>query len=220
YTEIHHSGLAGSAILDAELTARAKHGEISLSMKNRGAGMQPAGAGRVRKWIVLCGAAVCCSMAWGQYVWLNEKGVKQYSDKPPPPSVPDSRIIKPARNAGTQAASALASPPAPAAGDAPARPADAAPQASGKGAPTIAERNADFNKRRAQQAEADKKTADQQKLAQEKASNCERAASYKRSLESGARIARVGKNGEQAFISDEQRAQEIKEASKLLEGCA
>jgi hypothetical protein len=207
--------------MDTELTARAKHGEINLSMKNRGTGMQPGGAGWAGKWIVLCGAAVCCSMAWGQYVWLNEKGVKQYSDKPPPASVPDSRIIKPAsRNAGQQAGSALASPAAPAAGDAPAKPADGVPQAGAKLAPTMAERNADFNKRRAQQAEADKKAADQQKLAQEKAANCERAASYKRNLESGARITRVGKNGEQAFISDEQRAQEIKETSKLLDGCA
>lgn len=32
--------------------------------------------------------------AQAQYVWLDARGVRQFSDRPPPPSVPDSRILK------------------------------------------------------------------------------------------------------------------------------
>ena len=34
------------------------------------------------------------SAALAQYIWLDSKGVKQYSDRPPPPSVPTSKILK------------------------------------------------------------------------------------------------------------------------------
>ena len=33
-------------------------------------------------------------MLAAQYVWLNDKGVKQYSDMPPPAAVPNQRILK------------------------------------------------------------------------------------------------------------------------------
>lgn len=182
--------------------------------------MQPVRSGWMGRWIVLCSAAACCTLAWGQYVWIDEKGVKQYSDKPPPPSIPTSKIIKPARSVTLQAASTPSPTPSAAAADAPAPTAGTVPQSSTKAAPTIAERNAEFNKRRAEQAVKDRKAGDQQKLAQEKAANCERAASYKRSLESGTRMSRIDKNGEQTFISDEQRAKELAETTKRLAECA
>jgi hypothetical protein len=31
---------------------------------------------------------------FAQYIWLDEKGGKLYSDTPPPPSVPKNRILK------------------------------------------------------------------------------------------------------------------------------
>ena len=180
--------------------------------------MQPRRTGWSGKILVLLGAT--CSMAWAQHVWVDEKGIKQYSDKPPPASVPRERILKPAPK---PVASLIQSAPArSAAADAPATPAGpASPAASagGKAPPTLADRNADFNKRRAEQAEKDKKIREQEKLAQDKAKNCERAASYKRSLESGARITRVDSKGEPAFLTDAQRADDIREAQKMLEGC-
>jgi hypothetical protein len=83
--------------------------------------------------------AAAAAPALAQYMWLDEKGVKQLSDRPPPPSVPDKRILKapgkptfnpnaPAEDDGAPAADAAAQP---------------------KAAPTLAERNADYNKRRA-----------------------------------------------------------------------
>lgn len=145
-----------------------------------------------------------CAGAMAQYVWTDEKGVRQYSDRPPPASVPANRIL---RGPGVAPPSSAAI-PAPAA-DAATRP-----------APSVADRNAEFNKRRAERAEKEKKDAEQEKLAEQKKQNCQRAANYKRSLESGMRMARVNANGEQVILDDAQRAQELQEASRVLESCA
>lgn len=175
--------------------------------------------------------STACGSALAQYVWTNEKGVRQYSDQPPPPSVPDSRIIRgknmpTATGGASQAANSGAANPG-AANPGAVNPGAARPDALGSGeagarakAPSIAERNAEFNKRRTQQAENEKKAAEEEKMAQQKKSNCERASNYKRTLESGARISRIGANGEQAVLNDEQRAQELREAQKALESCA
>lgn len=181
--------------------------------------MTPRSSGIFGKTILaLLLAAAGTGAAWAQYVWLDEKGVKQYSDRPPPASVPAGRILKPAAAAATPAVPAPGSGTQAKAAEGPSS-SPAAPATAMKGAPSIAERNAEFNKRRAEQADKDRKSAEQERLAAEKTRNCERAASYKRSLEAGARIARVNANGEQAFLSDDQRAQEIREANKLLEAC-
>src|SRR5205823_1792862 len=42
---------------------------------------------------VLAVSGFSCA-AQAQYVWLNERGVKQFSDMPPPASVPENRILK------------------------------------------------------------------------------------------------------------------------------
>lgn len=144
------------------------------------------------------------SAAFGQYVWIDEKGVKQYSDMPPPRSVPPNRILKQPRGA------------APVVNDeSPAAP--AAPNA--KPPMTLAEKNADFQKRRAEQAEKEKKAEEEAKQAADKARNCERARAYKRTLESGERIANVDKNGERTFISDDQRSRDIAETKNILADC-
>lgn len=138
--------------------------------------------------------------ALAQYVWLDEKGVKQYSDMPPPPSVPAARILKH---------------PAPrSAANAPASLNDAAlPPKS------LAEQNAEFKKRRAEQAEKEKKAEDDARLAAEKSKHCERTRSYLRALESGERIAQTDNSGERSFLSDEQRARELREARQAAQDC-
>ncbi len=165
--------------------------------------------------LVVFAMAGACAQAMAQYVWLDEKGVRQYSDQPPPPSVPNSRIL---RGKGMPAAPAPGAPEAAAANGA-VNPASNSTTPAKTATPSIAERNAEFNKRRAQRAADEKKAADQQKLAEQKKLNCERAASYKRSLENGMRVARTNANGEQVILNDEQRAQELQEANRMLESC-
>ncbi len=155
------------------------------------------------------------TVACAQYVWLNEKGVKQYSDMPPPSSIPKSRILK---EAGM---TVRASPQeAPASGEPTTNSAtDATTAAKEKTPMTFAEKNADFQKRKIEQAEKDKKAADLEKVAADKAKNCEQARAYNRTLQSGERLARTDKNGERYYLNDEQRGKEKQEAKRTLDAC-
>jgi hypothetical protein len=149
--------------------------------------------------------------ASAQFVWLDEKGVKQYSDMPPPPSVPKSRILK-----GLSKEARAANPADAAVSDNK----DKAPTANADKQPmTTAERNAEFQKRRTEQAEKEKKAAEQEKLAADKEKSCERAREYQRTLESGVRITRSDKDGERTFVSDEERARELRDTRTLLQEC-
>lgn len=84
---------------------------------------------------------------------------------------------------------------------------------------TTAEKNADFNKRKMEQAEKNKKAEEAKKLAEAKATNCERAKANQRSLSSGDRIARAGKNGEREYMGDEERARESQATQEALKDC-
>jgi hypothetical protein len=142
-------------------------------------------------------AVICAAPATAQYVWLDEKGVKQYSDMPPPASVPAGRILKQPGSFG------IAAPPA----------------SESAAAPTLAERNADFKKRQQEAADKEKKAAEQARLAADKAKNCERTRDYMRTLESGERISYNDRNGEKSFLTDEQRAAEMRDARQTLADC-
>jgi hypothetical protein len=155
------------------------------------------------------------SAAFAQYMWLDERGVKQFSDRPPPSSVPVNRILRQPGGAAHSAGPATA--PVALAAEAPAS--QNATAAKDKAPMTTAEKNADFLKRRAEQTEKDKKAEEQTQLAAEKAKNCERAGEYRRLLESGERIARTDHNGERYYLSDDQRSREINESKRLLQEC-
>jgi hypothetical protein len=153
--------------------------------------------------------------AFGQYIWLDEKGVKQYSDMAPPVSVPKERILKePASRAQAQAKAA----PAPGKEEKPAG-VETTPTTPPAAPMTTAEKNADFNKRKMEQAEKDKKAAELAKKEADKAKNCERARNYSQGLANGERIFHIDKNGEREYLSDEQRAKEMKEAKSILDNC-
>lgn len=143
-----------------------------------------------------CMLAFAALPALAQHVWLDEKGVKQYSDQPPPAGTPASRILQ--------------SPGARAAGPA---------TAPAPGGPTLAERNADFEKRRIERAEREQKEAEQAALEKEKKSNCEQARAYGRALSNGGRIARTDANGERSYLTDAQRAEETARVQRVLEQC-
>jgi hypothetical protein len=155
----------------------------------------------------LLGLAVSAS-AFAQYVWLDENGGKQYSDRPPPVTVPQNRILKAPRGA------ALIMEPEP-----PATQAGTAASKTTSAPLSIAEKNAEYEKLRLAQAEKDKKDAEKARLAAERTKSCEQARNYQRTLQSGERIARTDKNGERYFISDDQRARETEEARQLVAQC-
>ncbi|MCG2584114.1 DUF4124 domain-containing protein [Massilia sp. TS11] len=145
------------------------------------------------------------SLAQAQYVWVDEKGIKQFSDRPPPPNTPKKNILKePGQVSPYQMQDASA----------PAEPPKDAPKT-----PTLADRNADFKKRQKESAEADKKAAEEAQRARDEAANCRAAREALAGLESGARIGLTAPNGERSFMSDEQRAQELAKTRRILANC-
>jgi hypothetical protein len=151
----------------------------------------------------------CATAAMAQYVWLNDKGVKQYSDVPPPASVPNSKILKspggvPRADNAAQAAEANV---------------DASEAEKKPAAKSVAEQNAEFEKRRAEQAEKDKKAADQAKQTADRKKNCELARNYNRALASGQRLSRVDATGERVYLNDQERAQEERNNQRVLADC-
>ncbi|MGS0740303.1 DUF4124 domain-containing protein [Glaciimonas sp. GG7] len=143
------------------------------------------------------------SAALAQYVWLDEKGNKQYSDMPPPTSVPAQRILKmpgtfsiPPADTSTTLGNAVNNTPT-----------------------TLAEQNAAFNKRQIDQAEKDKKASESAKEAASKAKNCDIARAYQRTLDSGIRMAQLDNNGQRAFLNDGQRKQASRDNKQVLDDC-
>jgi hypothetical protein len=150
---------------------------------------------------------LAAGLAQAQYVWLNANGSREYSDRPPPPSVPRSQILK-APKGSLLALTA----------DAPAPAADEKVEKK-KGPPTLAERDADFRKRKQEQAEQEQKAAQEAQHQEAVADNCASARQYKAQLESGIRVADTSAQGERTFITDEERAKRLAKTKRILEAC-
>ena len=145
-------------------------------------------------------------LAMAQYMWIDDKGLKQLSDRPPPPNVPEKRILK---APGKPLFNPNAVEPEPAIPDTPA----------GKPAPTLAERNADFNKRRTEAAEAARQAAANAKRKADEAANCDAARQNQQALDQGLRLSTYDKNGDRGYMNDEQREELRKNTQKVLAEC-
>jgi len=161
---------------------------------------------RITRLALATALIACTSLAQAQWMWVNDKGVKQLSDQPPPPGTPANRILKAPRGMAAEelrkemSASTATDEQAPASDE-------KVPAAK----PTLAERNADFKKRQQETAQKNAKAEEQAKLDAEKKKYCADAKSNIGMLESGVRVSEMGPNGERSFMSDEARAQKIKE---------
>ena len=152
------------------------------------------------------------TLAQAQYLWIDEKGLKVFSDRPPPPSTPLKNILQAPR--GTDSAATLPAEQQAQEGAAP------APEAAKpKAAPSMAERNADYTKRAKDKAELEQKDKDARQARLAQAENCERARAARATIDSGLRIATHEKNGERGFMSDQQRAAEGSKIDKVLAAC-
>lgn len=149
--------------------------------------------------IALLALACCLPLAASaQWLWLDKDGRKVFSDKAPPPEVAPDRILKqPGGRFATQAAPAASA-------------ALALPKPSGTDN-TLAER-----RKQLQAAEAEKKKAEEAKVAALRAENCSRAKSSKATYESGVRLAQVNAKGEREILNDDQRATEVKRLNEII----
>src|SRR5439155_10428325 len=85
-------------------------------------------------------------LAHAQYSWLDDKGTRVFSDRPPPPGTPAGRILKAPHRSEADSAAPAAPPPGP----------TEAPKQ-----PSLAEREADYRKRQAQRQADEKKAQDE-----------------------------------------------------------
>lgn len=155
--------------------------------------------------------AVACAtpaLALAQWQWIDNAGRKVFSDQPPPADVPSSRIVKQPGGRGAIAAAPLAA----------AAPAAAAASAGQPPAPKLSGRDPKLEekKKQAEIAEAEKRKAEEQKLAAQRAENCQRLKRDKATLDSGIRIARANDKGEREILDDNQRAAEARRIDTLM----
>ena len=143
--------------------------------------------------------------AQAQYVWIEPNGTRQYSDRPPPPGTPASRILKaPGRTV-------LPSAPAEETGF------NASPAA--RPAPTLAERDAAYRERAKARGEQERKEEEAARKERALAERCETARQNQAALASGTRIAQYGADGERRYLSDQERAERMARADRALQDC-
>jgi hypothetical protein len=112
----------------------------------------------LRQWLMAGALLAACGAAQAQWAWKDANGRPVYSDRPPPTSVPAARIFKAPRGQMAE----VPEPPAP------------------KAPPTLAERNAAYEQRRASVAEGAAKQADEAKAKAARAASCDSARNNQR----------------------------------------
>jgi Domain of unknown function (DUF4124) len=151
-------------------------------------------------------AAAFAVPAAAQWAWRDDTGRTVYSDRPPPASVKAEQILR--------------QPSGPSSGGTNPSPAPQDGKAEGKDAPkgpkTLAEREMEFRKRQQDNAEAEKKQAEEQARNEQKSAECERMRGYLRALEEGQRIARTDAQGNREVLDDAQRANEVRRVREGL----
>lgn len=165
-------------------------------------------------------------LAQAQFVWVAPNGTRHYSDQPPPPGTPRARILKapglptislqaPSAQAATVPAPKQA---LPATSTVPA-PAPVHPAGKPKGPPTLAEREADFRKRRTDNQEAELKAQEQARVEAAKTERCVEVRKAKQMYDSGIRVAEVGPDGQKRYLTDTERAQRSARAGAMAAEC-
>jgi hypothetical protein len=151
--------------------------------------------------VAVLAAAAPFVAAQSVYVWKDDAGRNVYSDTPPPPSVPRSRILK---SPNISAAAATAAAPV---GDAKAGDAKGGEAKKDDRPKTLAERDAESKKRNAEAA--DKAKAANEKSAAEKdnTQRCNDLRNQLAALQSGQRMSRTNDKGEREVMDDSARAQ-------------
>lgn len=149
---------------------------------------------------------VFATPACAQYVWRDNNNIVNYSDRPPPSSVPSKRILKAPREHNW--AEELYQ-----------EPENTPTLKESSKEPTTAEREAAYKKRKEERVERERKASEARRRTKAKARYCARTREHQRTLNSGMRMARAGKNGERSIMSDAQRAQEQQEIKRMLAKC-
>jgi hypothetical protein len=153
---------------------------------------------------LLLAALAAHAPAHAQYSWIDDHGTRVFSDRPPPPGTPPSRILKAPRTA----AAASNAPAAPAAAE-PAKPAP----------PSLAERDAEFRKRAAQRDADERQAAEDARRKADMAGQCAAARRTEAYLNSGRRLTDLDDKGERVVVTEEEKARRLEQARRVLADC-
>jgi len=126
------------------------------------------------------------------YKWVDKDGKVQYTDTPPPASATKTEAKK----------------------------LDAAPAsapAAGAAAKSLADRSKDFDKRKTEDAEKQKKAEVDKKNADIAAANCKDAKTNLKTLESGRPLVRTTETGDREVMSDDARQADLVKARKAAD---
>lgn len=157
------------------------------------------------RWLPLsCALALLAApLAHAQYSWIDEKGTRVFSDRPPPPGTPAARILKAPKPASPYAPDV----PAPAPTDDKARP------------PTLADRDAEFRKRLAQREADERKAAEEARHKADMAEQCAAARRTEAYLNTGRRLTDLDDKGERVVVTEEEKARRQEQARRVLADC-
>lgn len=158
-----------------------------------------------RSLLVATCAALSCTLASAQWMWVDSSGNKVFSDTAPPPGTPEKNILRKPGLSRTEIKPA----------ESPAATAEApAPKPTGKDDQLEAKKKA--AERQAAEAAEAKKKAEAAKLAAARSQNCDRAMRAKASIDSGMRIATVNAKGEREIMDDQARATELRRIEGVI----
>ena len=162
---------------------------------------------RMHLLLVLGWACAMPLVAHAQWQWIDRNNNKVFSDTAPPVDVPESKIL---RRPTVQAPRGNFTAAAPS--DAPQAAAAAGPGnrgvAPGAPRPTGVDKELEAKTREAEDAEKARRAAEEQRVAQVRADNCNRARQGKATFDSGMRVARINDKGEREVLDDQGRAAE------------
>lgn len=147
------------------------------------------------RYILAAMACLVSLQAVAHWQWLDKDGHKVFSDRAPPPDIPEKNILE--------------------------RPAVipvAAPQSSAS-APRLGgiDKELTDKKKKAEEIELARRRAEGEKLATSKADNCARAKRAKASLDSNRPIARSNEKGEPEILDTGARAAELSRIQDIIE---
>jgi hypothetical protein len=163
------------------------------------------------------------SPAFAQYQWLDSKGRMVFSDMPPPHSIKKKNVIKgykapPVATSVQESADRITAENAELAKEQQpgiATAADLEPEKPSS-AKRLADRLAEFDKRREARLEASNESAKQAKAESRSKELCRNLQNDNRALKSGRRLALVNAAGEREIIGDDARKVRLKENRELM----
>lgn len=149
-----------------------------------------------------------------QWQWVDKDGRKIFSDRAPPPDIPEKSILKrPGKTMSEVPKAAEDAASAPEADSA--VPGMPAPKAS------AVDKTLEAKKKQVAQAEADKRKAEQERIQTARAENCTRAKQAKMTYESDVKIIRTNAAGQREVLDDAARAAELQRIERIIaQDCA